>query len=178
MRSSKQSGDVALMYIRVSTEEQERTGVGLGLQRSTCREYIRARKWRAGREFMDVMSGARDDRPDYRALLEEVRALRAHGANPVIVVAALDRLGRRLLESVRCRQEMKALGVAVHSVRDGGEVPDLVANILGAVAEDELRRRRQRMDSALAAVIAAGWHIPGRSPRGYLRRTGDPAGAR
>ena len=49
----------------------------------------------------------------------------------------LDRLGRRILERVRCREELKTLGVPVHSVREGGEVSDLVANILASVAEEE-----------------------------------------
>jgi DNA invertase Pin-like site-specific DNA recombinase len=70
--------------------------------------------------------------------------------------AALDRLGRHLLEAVRCRAELKALGVPLHSVRDGGEVPDLVANVLVAVAQDEQQRRRERMWAAYRHVLASG----------------------
>src|SRR5436853_51281 len=83
---------------------------------------------------------SRDDRPDYQRLLADVRGLRAQGQPVVVVVAALDRFGRRLLERVRSREELKALGVSVHSVREGGEVSDLVANVLAAVAQEEVRR--------------------------------------
>ena len=60
-------------------------------------------------EYTDVMSGRRDDRPHYQALLAEVRRLRAERRPVVVVVAALDRFGRKLLERVRCREELKAL---------------------------------------------------------------------
>src|SRR5207248_1969347 len=79
-------------------------------------------------------------RPQYQALLADVRRLRANGMQLAVVVAALDRFGRKLLERVRCREELKALGVPTHSVRDGGEVSDLVANVLASVAEEEVRR--------------------------------------
>src|SRR5438445_442003 len=82
----------------------------------------------------------REDRPQYQSLLSAVRRLHTTGNHVVVVVAALDRFGRRLLERVRCREELKGLGVATYSVRDGGEVSDLVANILGSVAQEEVRR--------------------------------------
>jgi DNA invertase Pin-like site-specific DNA recombinase len=60
------------------------------------------------------MKGTRDDRPGYQRLLADVRAMRAQGYTIVVVVAALDRFGRKLLERVRSRKELKGLGVPVH----------------------------------------------------------------
>ena len=54
-----------------------------------------------------------------------------------VVVAALDRFGRHLLERVRCREELKSLGVETHSAREGGAVNDLTSNILASVARGE-----------------------------------------
>ena len=68
------------------------------------------------------MRGTRDDRPDYQRLLADVRALRAQG-QAVVVAAALDCFGRRLLERIRSREELKALGMSVYSVREGGDQP-------------------------------------------------------
>ncbi len=68
-------------------------------------------------------------------------------------MASLDRLGRRLVEAIRCREELKRLSVAVHSVREGGELPDLAANILAAVAQDKIRRRRDRMKAAREHLV-------------------------
>jgi hypothetical protein len=62
--------------------------------------------------------------------------------------AELDRLGRRVLERVRLREEMKAIGVPLHSVREGGEVSDLEATILAGVAEDEIARLGERVSAS------------------------------
>jgi hypothetical protein len=88
----------------------------------------------------------------------------------VVVVSRLDRLGRRVLERVRCREELKALGVAVHSVREGGEVSDLVANVLAAVAEEELNLISDRTKAAWEFIAASGWFKPGPCPFGYRWR--------
>ena len=45
-----------------------------------------------------------------------------------------------------------------------------VENAASAVAEDEVRRRRERMHAALKTVVSAGWYQPGICPTGYLHR--------
>src|SRR5688572_15312306 len=160
---------IALHYTRVSSDEQ-RDGVSLDAQLAECRRYAAQQGWLLGNEYQDVMAGTRDDRPQYQALLAEVRRLRAEGQSVVVAVAALDRFGRRLLERVRCREELKRLGVPVHSVREGGEVSDLVANVLAAVAEEEVRRLGERVSSAKQHIIQRGWRSQGSTPWGYRRR--------
>jgi Resolvase, N terminal domain len=59
----------ALVYLRVSTGEQERTGVGLAFQRASCVEYTRAHGWPIRKVYLDVMAGDRDGRPQYQAML-------------------------------------------------------------------------------------------------------------
>jgi DNA invertase Pin-like site-specific DNA recombinase len=169
-----EASPVALVYLRVSTGEQERSGVSLGVQRARCRAYLEGSGWRSGGEYVDVMPGDRTARPNYRALLADVRRLRKDGRGVVVFVASLDRLGRRLLELVRCREELKSLGAPLHGVREGGEVPDVVANILAAVAEDELQRRRERLWTAVRQVVASGWYPPGACPWGYRLRPATP----
>jgi DNA invertase Pin-like site-specific DNA recombinase len=87
----------ALIYTRVSTDDQKREGVSLDVQLAECRRYARDHKWVIGTEYTDVMSGTRDDRPRYTAMLAEVRALKAAGRIVVVVVIRLDRFGRRLM---------------------------------------------------------------------------------
>lgn len=152
---------VALIYTRVSSDEQARDGTSLDAQLAECRRYVLRHEWIIDSEYTDVMSGRRDDRPDYQALLQHVRALRVDRRPAVVVVAALDRLGRRLLERVRCREELKALGVSTHSVREGGEVSDLVANILGSVAQEEVARMGMRISHAWRHHASQGWHRVG-----------------
>jgi site-specific DNA recombinase len=164
----------ALLYTRVSREEQ-REGQSLDAQLSECRRYARGQAWIIGREFQDVMTGTRDDRPQYQELLAEVRRLRAEGRAVAVVVAALDRFGRKLLERVRCREELKRLGVPTHSVREGGEVSDLVANILASVAQEESRRLGERVRAVRSHLLDNGWHPVGRAPWGYRWRDATEA---
>jgi site-specific DNA recombinase len=164
----------ALIYTRVSTEDQRREGVSLDAQLADSRKYAARLGWVLGTEYQDILTGKRDDRPAYQQLLADVRTFRSQGTAIMVVVAALDRFGRRLLERVRSREELKALGVAVHSVREGGELPDLVANMLGAVAQEEVRWLGERVRVSRAYVRERGFMPAGKIPWGYLRRPATP----
>ena len=103
---------IALTYRRVSTYRQERDGVSLDVQTDQCLDYIRRQPgWRLGGDFQDVLTGRTAKRPDYQAMLAEVRRLRCGGQRVVVVTAALDRMGRDLEESVRSRKELKGIDV-------------------------------------------------------------------
>lgn len=173
----------AHLYVRVSSDEQAERGLSLDAQLAECRRYALRQDWVLGQEHVDILTGTRNDRPQYQALLAAVREQRKAGASLVVVVAALDRFGRLLMERVRSREELKALGVATHSVREGGEVSDLVANILAAVAQEETRRMGERVQATWALVRERGWAVNGGPPWGYRwrsatdteRREGAPA---
>src|SRR5688500_12318115 len=98
-----------------------------------CQQYWADRGWLWGGDFEDVLAGTRDDRPAYQALLMEARRLASSGERVAVVVARLDRFGRRLAERIRSREEFKSIGVATHSVREG-EVNDMVAGFLAVMA--------------------------------------------
>lgn len=164
----------ALIYTRVSMDEMAREGLSLPAQLAESRRYAAGRGWLLGNEYRDVLTGKRDDRPDYQRLLSDVRTARAAGEPVVVVVAALDRFGRRLKERVERREELKSLNVPVHSVREGGEVSDLTANILGSVAEEEVRRLGERVSYVIRNVTATGWYFPGKVPWGYRLREAAP----
>lgn len=172
----------ALIYTRVSSEDQSKDGMSLPAQLANCRRYVANHGASIGNEYQDVMKGTRDDRPQYQEMLSEVRRLRQSKQQVMVVVAALDRFGRTLLESIRSREEFKSLGVSVHSVRDGGELSDLVANVLTSVAQEEVRRLSERVSTVREHARAIGWYAPGRVPWGYRfreasdqeRREGSP----
>jgi site-specific DNA recombinase len=129
----------SLLYRRVSSQRQEAEGLSLDAQAKALREYSERQGWQVGGEYTDVESGTHDDREHYQRMLTDARRLVQAGHPVSVAVVKLDRLGRRLLERVRSREELKALGVETHSVLEGGRVSDLVANILGSVAEEEVR---------------------------------------
>ena len=79
-----------------------------------------------------------------------------------------------MAERVRCWEELKALGVPVHSVLEGGEVPELVANILASVAQEESRQIGERVSSTWQHVTGQGWAKTTRAPWGYRWRRATP----
>lgn len=169
------AGAVALIYFRISGSERQKEGFSLEAQLADDRRYCAARAWAIAGEFSDVLTGRRDDRPGYLALLEEARRLAAEGRRVVIVVKWLHRLGRKVLEAVRSREELQALGVAVHSVMEGGEVSDLQANIMASVAEYEVDQLGERVSEVMQHSREEGWHVAGALPWGYRRRPATKA---
>src|SRR5215213_100143 len=103
---------VGLIYSRVSSDEQRTEGLSLPAQLQACRQYASEKGWVIGSEYMDVLSGTRDDRVGYQALLAEARQLASQGRNVAVVILRLDRLGRKVLERVRVREELKGLGIS------------------------------------------------------------------
>ena len=76
-------------YLRVSTARQGASGLGLEAQRKAVGDFLDGGRWTLVREFVEVESGKRDDRPK---LAEAMALCRLHGA--VLVIAKLDRLSR------------------------------------------------------------------------------------
>ena len=162
---------LALIYTRVSTDEQASNGQSLDVQLADCRRYAAGRDgWMIGDEYQDVLSGKRDDRPHYQRLLADVRRLRAEGRRVAIVLAALDRLGRDIQERVRCWRELSPLGAEFHSAREGGLVHEFVFNIMASVAQEESRRLGERVLASRDHLARNGWKPSGRVPWGYQWR--------
>jgi DNA invertase Pin-like site-specific DNA recombinase len=115
-------------------------------------------------EFEDVASGARADRPGYQALLASVRRAHQGDRAAVVVVAWLDRFGRSVAERARATGELRALGVELHSVMEGGPVPGLVGSLLAVVAEQERSHLVRRVQVACAEAARRGWYCTPQAP--------------
>ncbi len=76
-------------YLRVSTDRQGRSGLGLEAQRTAVAGYVAGRAIVA--ELVEVESGKRSDRP---RLTEALALCRAHRAT--LIIAKLDRLARNV----------------------------------------------------------------------------------
>jgi DNA invertase Pin-like site-specific DNA recombinase len=65
-----------ISYLRVSTDRQGRSGLGLQAQRTAVADYLNGGRWKLIREFVEVESGKRSDRPK---LAEALAACRLYG---------------------------------------------------------------------------------------------------
>src|SRR6478735_3216869 len=83
----------AVTYIRVSTSQQGRSGLGIEAQRQLLQQFTKAEGLDLAREFVEVETGkgsdALDRRPQLKAALAAAKKLKCH-----VAVAKLDRLSR------------------------------------------------------------------------------------
>ena len=133
-------------YLRVSTDQQGRSGLGLEAQRTAVAAHVFSSGGRIVAEHVEVESGRKKDRPELAAALEAARALRA-----VLLIAKLDRLAR----NVAFVSNLMESGVEFVAA-DMPTVNRLTVHILAAVAEEEARMISARTKAALAAAKARG----------------------
>ena len=80
-----------VFYYRVSTDKQNRSGLGLEAQRVAVEAHVVGAYGVVAAEFIEVESGRKKDRPQLAAALVAARVHRA-----VLVIAKLDRLARNV----------------------------------------------------------------------------------
>lgn len=142
-------------YLRVSTERQGRSGLGLDAQREAVRTYLNGGKWRIIAEHVEVESGRNAARPALDAALAEARLHRVP-----LVVAKVDRLTR----SVAFLSKLLDSGVEVRFCdlpQVEGPAGRFMLNQMVAVAELEAGLISARTKAALAAAKARGQALGG-----------------
>lgn len=142
-------------YLRVSTDRQGRSGLGLEAQRASVAAFLNGGRWELVEEFVEVESGRKNDRA---ALEKAVAACRLYGAK--LVIAKLDRLSRDahfLLSLGKAGIEFVAA--------DMPHANKLTVGIMAMVAEQEAEMISARTKAALAAAKARGTALGGRRVR-------------
>ncbi len=140
-----------ISYLRVSTQKQGKSGLGLEAQRHAVKEYLNGGNWTLVQEVIEVESGKSKDRPK---LAEALRLCRVY--NATLLVAKLDRLARNVA-FVSALMEAKVKFVCC----DCPEANNLTIHILAAVAEAEAKAISERTKAALAAAKARGVQLGG-----------------
>lgn len=149
----------AIGYIRVSTEDQATSGLGLAAQRAVIAAEVSRRGW----ELVSVVSDAGVSgkvAPEDRDGLSSALSLLESGGAEVLVCSKLDRLTRSVEALVRLldRSQRRGYGLVlldcdVDTTTAGGR---LVASVLGSVSEWERNVIGERTRAALGAKKAAG----------------------
>jgi DNA invertase Pin-like site-specific DNA recombinase len=150
-------------YLRVSTQKQGRSGLGLEAQREAVTGFLNGGPWKLIQEMVEVESGKHSDRPELAKALSLCRIHRA-----TLLVAKLDRLARNVA-FISTLMESKVKFVAV-------ELPqanELTIHILAAMAEYEAKMCSERTKAGLAVAKARGtklgglkWNLSSVSSRG------------
>lgn len=138
-------------YLRVSTDRQGRSGLGLEAQRKAVEDFLNGGSWKLAKEFVEVESGKRADRP---VLAEAIKACRLYGAK--LVIAKLDRLSR----DAHFLLGLEKAGVDFVAA-DMPNANRLTVGIMAMVAEEERRMISRRTKDALAAAKKRGVKLGG-----------------
>jgi DNA invertase Pin-like site-specific DNA recombinase len=156
----------AAIYARVSTVDR---GQDPETQLRQLREYADRRAFAVVHEYVDRASGARNDRPEYRAMLEAARKRRFD----VLLVWRYDRFARSLRELVNALAEFEGLGIEFVSYNEGADTTTpqgkLLFGIMASLAEFERSLISERVRAGMQRAKAQGKHT-GRPPLHPMKR--------
>jgi len=164
----------AVAYIRVSTKEQDEN-----VQRAEIEKFAKQRGIEILEWYIDKgESGAKPfkDRPEANRLLQELDTIKPEA----IIVFAIDRVGRTMLDTVQTILELEERHISVISIKEewlqtlDSNIRKLILSILSWVAEFERRRIRERQLSAWESGKQKGRpkKVPDSTVEHYLKRYG------
>lgn len=148
---------IVVGYVRVSTDEQADSGLGLAAQRAAIHAECDRRGWQLVAIHEDAESGkSTANRPALAAALSSLD----RGEAGALVVAKLDRLTRSVLDGATLLDQAKregwalvALDIGVDTTTPSGEA---MACVMATFAQLERRMIGQRTKDALAVKRAQG----------------------
>jgi len=144
-----------IAYLRVSTDRQGRSGLGLEAQQEAVQAFLKPGDVLLEPPFVEVESGTKAARPQLMAALEKCRKTGA-----TLLIAKLDRLSR----NVAFIANLMEAGVPFVAI-DFPHANKLTLHIMAAFAEHERDAISARTKAALAAAKARGVKLGG--DRGY-----------
>src|SRR5260221_6985406 len=145
----------AAIYARYSSENQRDASIEDQIE--VCRRFIERQGWTVGRSYEDrSISGASRFRPGYQELSADL----GRGLFDVVVVEALDGLGRKLADVAALHDRLGFAGIKLYAVATG-EITGMHIGMLGPMAQlflADLREKtwRGQLDPALQGKQAGG----------------------
>lgn len=159
----------AAIYARIS-RDREGAGLGVDRQEADCRALAKRLGWDVVAVFVDndisAYSGA--PRPQYRAMLDAVRAGEVRG----VLAWHADRLHRRATELEEFVTIAETCDLQVQTVTSGeidltSASGRMVARMVGAAAQHEVDHARERMKNAKKQAALDGKYRGGPRPFGF-----------
>jgi DNA invertase Pin-like site-specific DNA recombinase len=155
-------------YVRVSTQTQGKSGLGIEAQRDAIARFAEAEGLELLNEYVEVETGkgcdAIDRRPQLAAALRQARKAKA-----AVVVAKLDRLSR----DVHFISGLMAHKVPFIVAELGADCDPFMLHIYAALAEKERALISQRTTAALAQAKQRGVVLGNRTNLGEAQKRGN-----
>jgi len=157
-----------VVYYRVSTPMQERSGLGLAGQRSSAERFVAKWRGRIVAEYTEIESGKK---PDRAQLHKALGACRVFGAT--LLIAQIDRLARNVA----------LISMLIETGTDFVAVDFPLANsfnkhVLAAIAENELKGMSDRRKAVCAVLKSRGVSLTRHLQGTRVRRPEDLDAAR
>ena len=136
-----------ISYLRVSTQRQGKSGLGLQAQQEIIRNYLKGQLPIA--EFVEIESGRKSERPKLHEALESCKKNKA-----TLIVAKMDRLSR----NVAFTSQLLDSGIEIVFC-DFPKANRLVLTIIAAISEYEAGLIRKRTKEALQIKKEHGFKL-------------------
>lgn len=140
------TGKRYVTYIRVSTQKQGASGLGLEAQQKAVNDFLADHSGHIVAEYREIETGKLNERPQLQQALKRCRQSRA-----TLLVAKLDRLSRNKAFLFTLRESGAKLVFA-----DMPNANELTLDLLSIMAQYEREQISARTTAALAAAKARG----------------------
>ncbi len=165
----------AVLYVRVSTDDQANGPFNLRNQEQRCHDYCKQMGWQVVKVFIDRGESARSaDRPEFQEMLSFCKAHRLDIS--CVIVQDLSRFARNIQDQAQTMADLLAIGILVRSANetniDETASGKLAASILGSFNEYFSNSLSEKMKQRTRDAVAAG-RFPWKAPIGYLNLSGE-----
>ena len=167
----------AVIYCRVSTEEQANINHSLPHQRKKCEEFCKREDIEVSKVFSDAASGRNtENRPQFLAALRFCRQNKK--AVRFFVVSDVSRLARSVHTQAATVEELEKLSIRLHSVDephiDQTPVGKLMATMQAGYNQYFTDALSARTKERMRAAVLAG-RFPWKAPLGYINKKSGPS---
>ncbi|XOB46642.1 MAG: recombinase family protein [Candidatus Nealsonbacteria bacterium] len=162
----------ALIYCRVSTEDQANKGYSLDAQEKFCKRFADDKGYAVEGVFRDEgKSGTNLDRPALQDMLAKCQ--QKEEAISAVLVQETDRLARSTKDHLTIKAILKKAGIKLISVAqpmlDDSPEGNMIDTILASVNQFQSDINSRKTKKGLQERFDSGWW-PGWSPLGYMKK--------